>query len=141
MTVSKGNNSGVPEPGPGEPTAEVQTAREVSFPPVQNGIDHLDDVADHPGLEQPSLRNLRYAVLHLQAAAEVPLKARLVQKHEAGDIDSRTTTRAVRRLRNIAGVAVTAAQVRDFLVAFAYDESLPALLVDEAGTAAVTAAA
>ncbi|MDH6544839.1 hypothetical protein [Streptomyces sp. SPB4] len=66
MTVSEENNGGVPE---------------ASFPPVQNGIDYLADVTGHPGLGQPSPRNLMYAVLHLQAAAEVLLKARPVQEH------------------------------------------------------------
>lgn len=59
MTVSEGNGSGVPEPRAGEPTAEVPAAHEVSFPPVQNGIDyldHLDDVADHLRPGQPSPR-------------------------------------------------------------------------------------
>ncbi|ARE79450.1 MULTISPECIES: hypothetical protein [Streptomyces] len=120
MNVSEGNDSDVPEPRSGDRPAPA--AHQVDFPPVQNGVDYLDSVADQLRSGQPSPRNLKYAVLHLQAAAEVLLKARLVQEHwslvfkdpgtakrerfEAGDFDSCTTTGAIGRLRDIAGVAV-----------------------------------
>ncbi len=103
------------EPAP-QPTSEV------NYPPVENGVDYLDSVADHLRFGQPSPRNLKYAVLHLQAAAELLLKARLQQEHwslvvkdpgaakrdrfEAGDFDSCTTTGAIARLKDIAGVTV-----------------------------------
>ncbi|MGW4359618.1 hypothetical protein ACWEKU_12820 [Streptomyces californicus] len=105
-----------------DPKAGTPAANEVNFPPVQNGVDYLNNVADQLRFGQPSPRNLKYAVLHLQAAAEVLLKARLVQEHwslvfkdpgtakrerfEAGDFDSCTTTGAIGRLRDIASVAI-----------------------------------
>jgi hypothetical protein len=95
----------------------------VNFPPVQNGVDYLHSVADHLRTDQPSPRDLKYAVLHLQAAAEVLLKARLQREHwslvfkdpglatrkrfEVGDFDSCTTTGAIARLKDIAGVTVS----------------------------------
>ncbi|WP_338894293.1 hypothetical protein WBG99_00030 [Streptomyces sp. TG1A-60] len=98
-------------------------AAHVDFPPVENGLDYLRSVVDHlTVVDPPAPRDLKYAVLHLQAAAEVLLKSRLVQEHwslvfkdpgtatrtkfEAGDFDSCTTKAAVDRLRNIAGVDV-----------------------------------
>ncbi|MFG2563348.1 hypothetical protein [Streptomyces sp. NPDC048496] len=90
---------------------------------MQNGVDYLHSVADHLRLGQPSTRDLKYAVLHLQAAAEVLLKARLQREHwslvfkdpglatrkkfEAGDFDSCTTTGAIVRLKDIADVTVS----------------------------------
>ncbi|MFF7903714.1 hypothetical protein ACFZCV_33905 [Streptomyces sp. NPDC007920] len=95
----------------------------VDFPPVENGLDYLRSVVDHlTAVDPPAPRDLKYAVLHLQAAAEVLLKSRLVQEHwslvfkepgtatrkkfEAGDFDSCTTKAAIDRLRNVAGVGV-----------------------------------
>lgn len=52
----------------------------IEFPPVQNGLDYLASAIEHLR-GQPSPRNLKYAVLHLQAAAEVLLKARLIREH------------------------------------------------------------
>ncbi|MFF9022500.1 hypothetical protein [Streptomyces eurythermus] len=119
----KEDEDGVPGSRPGgEPKAKAPARSEVNFPPVLNGIDYLDNVADHLRFGQPTPRNLKYAVLHLQAAAEVLLKARLVQEHwslvfkdpgiakrdrfEAGDFDSCTTTGAIGRLRDIASVPI-----------------------------------
>ncbi|WP_234319431.1 hypothetical protein [Streptomyces sp. NRRL S-237] len=120
----------MPAPRSGEARAGRAAARAVDFPPVQNGVDYLGSVADHLSLGQAdprdgqglNPRHLKYAVLHLQAAAEVLLKARLVQEHwslvfkdpgiakrdrfEAGDFDSCTTTGAIARLRDIAGVTI-----------------------------------
>ncbi|MFD6132949.1 hypothetical protein ACFWC2_23510 [Streptomyces diastaticus] len=95
----------------------------VDFPPVGNGLDYLRSVVDHlTAVDPPAPRDLKYAVLHLQAAAEVLLKFRLVQEHwslvfkepgtatlkrfEAGDFDSCTTKAAVDRLHNVADVEV-----------------------------------
>ncbi|WP_244302586.1 hypothetical protein [Streptomyces viridosporus] len=55
----------------------------VDFPPVPNGIDYLSEVVTR--LARPdaevSPRDLKYAVLHLQAATEVLVKARLQIAH------------------------------------------------------------
>ncbi|MEU2854558.1 hypothetical protein [Streptomyces syringium] len=95
----------------------------VDFPPVENGVDYLVSVADHlAGDDVPLPRDIKYAVLHLQAAAEVLLKARLQREHwslvfkdpgtatraafEKGDFESCTTENAVVRLRNIADLRI-----------------------------------
>ncbi|MEV6684562.1 hypothetical protein AB0N28_04380 [Streptomyces sp. NPDC051130] len=130
MTVSEGNEGDVPAPRSGDEPKFETPAAHVDFPPVRNGVDYLGSVADHLNLGQAyprdgqelNPRHLKYAVLHLQAAAEVLLKARLVQEHwslvfkdpgtakrdrfEAGDFESCTTTGAIGRLRDIAGVAI-----------------------------------
>ncbi|MFB7576362.1 hypothetical protein [Streptomyces sp. NPDC056165] len=56
---------------------------DLSFTPVRNGMDYLISAVDNltEGTTPPSDRDLKYAVLHLQAAAEVLLKARLVGEH------------------------------------------------------------
>ncbi|MFD9319214.1 MULTISPECIES: hypothetical protein [unclassified Streptomyces] len=86
-------------------------------------MDYLLIVAEHLTASQPpSPRNLKYAVLHLQAAAEVLLKARLQLEHwslvfkdpalanrrkfEDGDFESCTTSSALTRLRQIANIAI-----------------------------------
>ncbi|MDF4254668.1 hypothetical protein [Streptomyces sp. WMMB303] len=54
--------------------------RPVHFPPVLNGLDYLESAVTHlAGTEdsEPDPRSLKYATLHLQAAAETLLKARL----------------------------------------------------------------
>ncbi|MEV0974769.1 hypothetical protein [Microtetraspora glauca] len=89
------------------------------YPPILNGLDYLDSVVDHLSGE-PNPRNLKYAVLHLQAATEVLLKARLLQEHwslvfkdpgradrgrfESGAFESCATSEAIIRLRNILAV-------------------------------------
>ncbi|WP_435611227.1 hypothetical protein [Streptomyces sp. C10-9-1] len=50
---------------------------ELRFPPVRNGVDYLRSVIELLD-GGPDPRDLKYAVLHLQAATEVLLKARLV---------------------------------------------------------------
>ncbi|MEV7381871.1 hypothetical protein [Streptomyces lydicus] len=97
---------------------------QLDFPPVFNGIDYLLSVVDHL---QPDTggtpRDVKYAVLHLQAATEVLLKARLVREHWSlvfrdpgtathanflkASFDSCSTTTAVERLRNIVGLAIS----------------------------------
>lgn len=56
---------------------------EVFFPPVPNGLDYLVSVVEHleSGDERVSARDLKYAVLHLAAGAEVLLKAWLPLEH------------------------------------------------------------
>ncbi|MFF1717580.1 hypothetical protein [Streptomyces sviceus] len=123
MTVSDRNGEQASTPRLAvDPARASPSTAEVNFPPVQNGVDYLDSVVDHLRTEQPSARQLKYAVLHLQAAAEVLLKTRLQgehwslvfkdpgsatrQKFEAGDFESCTTTAAIARLQDIAGVTV-----------------------------------
>lgn len=56
----------------------------VNFPPIQNGIDYLTSaVSLLQGLEdsEDEQRDLKYVVLHLQAATEVLLKLRVIQEH------------------------------------------------------------
>lgn len=50
----------------------------LQFPPVHNGMDYLRSVVTHLDRVEPGPRDLKYAVLHLQAATEVLLKALLV---------------------------------------------------------------
>lgn len=55
---------------------------DVDFPPIQNGIDYLLSVTNHlTHGDPPEPRDLKYAILHLQAAVEVLLKARLQREH------------------------------------------------------------
>jgi hypothetical protein len=53
---------------------------QILFPPLLNGLDYLKSVIEHLR-DKPDQRNLKYAVLHLQAAVEVLLKARLIREH------------------------------------------------------------
>jgi hypothetical protein len=62
--------------GPAEPT-EVPRGEDFLFEPVENGLDYMVSVVQL--LEgNPTSRDLKYAVLHLCAALEVLLKARLL---------------------------------------------------------------
>ncbi|MFH8579107.1 hypothetical protein [Streptomyces zaomyceticus] len=102
--------------------------QEIDFPPVENGVDYLRSVVEHLTSDTgggPSPRNLKYAVLHLQAAVEVLLKARLQREHwslvlERNDVTaatrqkfddnsfkSCTSTEAVRRLTAMVGVEIS----------------------------------
>ncbi|MEV5255254.1 hypothetical protein AB0K98_26220 [Streptomyces werraensis] len=96
--------------------------QQLDFPPVRNGIDYLASVVEHldEAVSDVSARDLKYAVLHLQAAAEVLLKARLLREHwslvfkdpgrasresyEKADFESCGTSAALERLRDIAGI-------------------------------------
>jgi hypothetical protein len=105
-----------------------QPGTDVKFPPVENGLDYLISVVDNLAREdgsQVSARNLKYGVLHLQAAAEVLLKARLRHEHwtlviaklerkpttyenfSAGNFSSCTMEDAALRLRNIVGLDIS----------------------------------
>ncbi|MEU8828833.1 hypothetical protein [Streptomyces sp. NPDC048636] len=97
---------------------------QLDFPPVPNGIDYLVGVVNHLTADKVGPRELKYAVLHLHAAAEVLLKARLQQEHwslvfddprkatrrafESGNFQSCGITDTVTRLNEIARVTLTA---------------------------------
>ncbi|MCX4546612.1 hypothetical protein [Streptomyces sp. NBC_01565] len=102
---------------------------QLDFPPVPNGVDYLLSVVHHLNEDTGgSPRDIKYAVLHLQAAAEVLLKARLLREHwtlvfkdpgaatrkkkDDFSFESCTTTEAVTRLRNIAHIAITDAEAK-----------------------------
>lgn len=107
-----------------EPDGERPAPRaDIAFPPVRNGVDYLASVVDHlTRADPPGPRDLKYAVLHLQAAVEVLLKTRLQREHWSlvfkepgkatrkaftdGTLDSCTTAAAIDRLREIAGVDI-----------------------------------
>jgi hypothetical protein len=97
---------------------------DLSYTPVTNGMDYLSSVFQHltEGEKPPGARDLKYTVLHLQAATEVLLKARLAQEHfslifadptqathnawQKGDFKSCGTLEAFDRLRGIARLAL-----------------------------------
>ncbi|MFF3959131.1 hypothetical protein ACFYY1_38955 [Streptomyces sp. NPDC001890] len=110
-----------PVPAQSEKKAQRPSQRpDVSYTPVSNGMDYLVSVFQHltEGEKPPGARDLKYTVLHLQAATEVLLKARLAQEHfslifqnpaeashetwESGKFKSCGTLDAFDRLRNIA---------------------------------------
>ncbi|MEV7478174.1 MULTISPECIES: hypothetical protein [Streptomyces] len=102
---------------------------DLDLPPVANGLDYLVNVVDLLGPDdegdEPAPRKLKYAILHLDAAAEVLLKARLeiahwslvvgriekgttYAKYKAGDFQSVGTEEALRRLRQMVEVDIPA---------------------------------
>lgn len=103
---------------PGRSSAPPQ----LDFPPIRNGIDYLASVVEHLDETESAVgpRDLKYAVLHLQAAVEVLLKARLQREHwslvfkdpgratrqdfDSADFESCGTVAAVERLRDIVGI-------------------------------------
>ncbi|MFJ4880172.1 hypothetical protein ACIP93_33860 [Streptomyces sp. NPDC088745] len=122
--MSDGNDG----PGGGAPGPEKAQRSEppkVDFPPVANGVDYLLSVTEHlTSADPPAPRHLKYAVLHLQAAVEVLLKARLQEEHwslvfadldhkdttrtafDSADFKSCTTDTALARLKRIAGLEI-----------------------------------
>ncbi|MEU8844109.1 hypothetical protein AB0D97_34190 [Streptomyces roseus] len=99
----------------------------LELPPVANGLDYLVTVVDHLGPHEdddvPNALHLKYSVLHLDAAAEVLLKARLelahwslvverilpgttYSKYKAGDFKSVGTEEALRRLRQMVELGI-----------------------------------
>jgi hypothetical protein len=56
------------------------TLDDFSLAPTANGLDYLDSAIMHMH-EGPRPRNLKYCILHLHAAVEIFLKARLIQEH------------------------------------------------------------
>ncbi|CAM5576459.1 putative protein OS=Streptomyces aurantiogriseus OX=66870 GN=GCM10010251_58750 PE=4 SV=1 [Streptomyces aurantiogriseus] len=111
---------------------------ELHFPPLRNGADYLVSVVDHLTKDEVGPRDLKYAVLHLQAAIEVLLKERLSREHwtlvfsdpgqasfrrfHEGDFESCTTKQAVQRLRSIVGCDITDDE-RSALIALAADRN------------------
>lgn len=65
----------VASPLPGRQQSDIE------FRPVRNGVDYLLSAVQHltAGQQPPGDRDLKYTVLHLHAATEVLLKARLVR--------------------------------------------------------------
>ncbi|MFK8848298.1 hypothetical protein [Streptomyces sp. Ac-502] len=142
LIVNPGADEGAPVPRSGVEAGPAESlSHEVNFPPVQNGVDYLLSVVDHlTAEEQPRPRDLKYAVLHLQAAAEVLLKARLQLEHwslvfkdpgqatrakfEAGDFDSCTTAGAIVRLKDIAGVVVADKNAKSLAILSRWRNSL-----------------
>jgi hypothetical protein len=88
-------------------------------------MDYLVSAVEHltEGTSPPTDRDLKYAVLHLQAATEVLLKARLVREHwslvfkdpgkasqasyKSGNFESCNITATIERLDKVAGVVVS----------------------------------
>ncbi|MFJ3637537.1 hypothetical protein [Streptomyces sp. NPDC090112] len=97
---------------------------DIEFRPVRNGMDYLLSTVTHltEGQQPPGDRDLKYAVLHLHAATEVLLKARLVREHWSlvfsdlrkatkhkfhdGDFVSVTVDATMDRLRDIVGIDI-----------------------------------
>jgi hypothetical protein len=102
--------------------------RDMDFTPVRNGMDFLLSAFDHLSQRngEPGARDLKYAVLHLQAAVEVLLKARIIREHwslvfsdpgkakrsdyDKGSFSSCTVLAAVDRLNNIVALQITKEQ-------------------------------
>ncbi|MER6957418.1 hypothetical protein [Streptomyces sp. NPDC000618] len=133
----------------------------VHFPPVENGLDYLADVVERLAREpdEVSPRQLKYAVLHLQAATEVLLKYRLYLEHwtlvlqnldvsraskskkmtrdrfDGGEFVSCTPEETVERLRHVLGLPISDEEQEQIL---ALAKSRNALqhygLTDSAGT-------
>lgn len=114
----------------GEPKAAGSTEGRgvhMEYPPVLNGLDYLLSVVDLLS-GAPGPRELKYAVLHLQAGTEVLLKARLLREHwslvvndpgkaswdkyNSGDFVSCGTEEAIHRLRKIVRLDISDAQAR-----------------------------
>ncbi|WP_158678609.1 hypothetical protein [Streptomyces sulphureus] len=105
-------------------TDAVEHERIVDFNPLRNAADYLDSVFEHltDKPSQPGARALKYAILHLQAATEILLKARLIHEHwslvyrdpkkanlsqfRAGAFDSCSVEAAMDRLAKIAEVPI-----------------------------------
>src|SRR4051794_21616080 len=73
-----------PPPRPWRPWVPPRSApAQLDFPLVRNGLDYLTSVVEHLDENESTVtpRDVKYAVLHLQAAVEVLLKARLMAEH------------------------------------------------------------
>ncbi|MFG3263396.1 hypothetical protein [Streptomyces bobili] len=106
----------------------VRRRRDMDFTPVRNGMDFLHSAFEHLSKRdgEPGARDLKYAVLHLQAAVEVLLKARLIREHwslvfsdpgkakrtdyDKGSFQSCTVLGAVDRLNNIVSLQISKEQ-------------------------------
>ncbi|MDQ1031316.1 DNA-directed RNA polymerase subunit RPC12/RpoP [Streptomyces umbrinus] len=98
---------------------------QLDFPLVRNGLDYLASVVDHLGKNESMVteQDVKYAVLHLHAAVEVLLKARLLSEHwslvfsephqatrkalDEATLSSVSIDHAVTRLQNIALVRIS----------------------------------
>ncbi|MDH6629413.1 transcription elongation factor Elf1 [Streptomyces sp. LBL] len=107
------------------PASRPNPRPDLDFTPVRNGMDYLAKAVDDltAGTTTPSERDLKYAVLHLQAATEVLLKARLVGEHwslvfknpggasledfKKGKFESCTIDATMDRLESIAQVKIS----------------------------------
>ncbi|WP_158711285.1 serine/arginine repetitive matrix protein 1 [Streptomyces sp. NRRL S-1824] len=126
VAASMADSGSVPEQRAEQPSQRMRRSPpQLNFPPVRNGLDYLASVVDHLDEYQSEVtpRDVKYAVLHLQAAVEVLLKARLLAEHwtlvftnphdatrkslEDATLSSVSTEKAVTRLRNIVGVPIT----------------------------------
>jgi hypothetical protein len=130
---------------------------DVTFRPVRNGIDYLLSAVEHLTAggrgTPPKDRDLKYGVLHLHAATEVLLKARLEDEHwslvfaepgkatlknfQTGSFNSTTVEGAITRLRDIAQVNISdktrqaIKRLGDTRNGFThYGHSVPALVVE-----------
>ncbi|WP_407550202.1 hypothetical protein QOM21_13870 [Streptomyces sp. Pv4-95] len=92
-------------------------SKRIHFPPILNGLDYLESTVEllGPKKGEPSARDVKYGVLHLQAAVETLLKARLAlegnkwvwvfpdgydeARHQAGDFASVGWEEAVKRVK------------------------------------------
>lgn len=108
--------------GAGSQQRRPTSTATLDFPPVPNGVDYLRSAVEHLKGE-PTPRDLKYAVLHLQAGAEVLIKAKLYEEHwtlvfrdpgkattkslNESDFDSCTMAAAIERLRHIANVQIS----------------------------------
>ncbi|MGX4731441.1 hypothetical protein [Kitasatospora griseola] len=114
-----------PESTDTDPASEgnADLATEVHFPPVANGLDYLLSVVEQlSNYGEITPRQLKYAVVHLQAAAECLLKHRLELEHwslvfknpgdakrselDDGTLSTCTVDQTISRLTNIAGVTI-----------------------------------
>ncbi|MFH8747878.1 hypothetical protein ACH4GK_28780 [Streptomyces rimosus] len=133
--------SGVPAANPGRlPKPPPSADLEVHIPPVSNAIDYLWSVSNDLRCAPPRPRKLKYVVLHLHAAAEVLLKARLARVHwtqvfrdpgaasreryESGDFESCTLTATLERLKKIAGITVDARAAKSLTILAAWRNKL-----------------
>ncbi len=103
---------------------------QLDFPPVKNGLDYLASVVRHLDENESGVTpsDVKYAVLHLQAAVEVLFKTRLLAEHwslvftNPGDatrkaldeatLKSVTPEQAIIRLQNIVGVEISEKEVK-----------------------------
>ncbi|MEU6211847.1 hypothetical protein ABZ891_18315 [Streptomyces sp. NPDC047023] len=57
--------------------SQTPSSPELSYPAVRNGLDFLRSVVEHLDGPDPGPRAVKFAVVHLQAATEILLKAGL----------------------------------------------------------------
>ncbi|WP_163508184.1 hypothetical protein [Fodinicola acaciae] len=103
----------------GEARDSTLSGKVLEFNPIVNGVDFLDSAISNLADSQDP-RNLKYAVLHLQAAIEILVKVRLqregikhvfddpysvdLNKFRQGDFRSVSLSAALKRLDRVAGI-------------------------------------